>query len=1204
MPALPDDVEWDVVLVLPLPEEEVRRRPTCHPQLTSLTTPLTYVPPSCTRARTLARMYVCACARACVHAPCVCTRASEHALSFAQAKQSKHAAEPLTAPPGHAASVALALCNTMALAAALLLVGFGTWLVEWHLAPLLPDVMVVGAIALGGAAATMSLLGCTGAACSSRQALLVYTLLLLPCLVGAAAVTWLSVAGSDAAVATLSELGDDTRVSRAAIGDGAVPALSSGSSDEMLRTLYTGWEQVYLDCAPSVAACERGSGEAGSASGALSNSSGCPSRPLTAADYAAMALNDTVTPAPTSAVACSSDEAWRAAFGPWASDACVVGADDATVGNCSLVVAALANTSGTGGEADASGALWLFCACAGALADDVGARTEGVTASAVALCGLLALLLLVDAFTLREVTRRAKWRAAEREAEARPEREGRVEAKRELLWQGLQLATTEQAEQPELSDWDLIRQLKRRVQDAGLSCRLLKLMPEADKIVEAADECEFPSGHMVALLAIGEGRVGGQRLLAEAEAIGLRLPTKDVLPGKRVLRTEFRRELRHRFTLPLTSANRLKLTLSVLAAPVKRGAGPSRGGVGAGLDLEALQASGRVRDVFLMHDDDEAEALVKLWTRSCVAGIREVSRAQLRALQEYLGAELGFYFSWASFYTRYLWAPALLGLVVYIAQEQLEGRISDDQAARNASAVALGSAAESDGVRSSFYNATVSDEPSPERMAKESLTALYALFMSVWAAFFVERWKRRAKLLCLDWDVIGQGASSTTRLPLHPKFKEDAVRPGFYTAEGDWVDLDKSKIREEEANLFGGADDDGGLQTVRSGWHDPRKHLRRHLCSLAIIVTMALACVGAIVGVLIVRLSLTEWHGTYGSPLASLVNAIVISVFNTYWRKVALLLTTWENYRLEKDFRDQLVLRMFGFQFINCYFSLFYVAFAKRYGVRYSDTIYDHCEPDACMAELQGLIFFILLFNLVVGSAMEMWLPLQKQLLVRLGGAVRGFCRRKRVGAEESLSFELDLAAIRSKKQQKKRLTQLEQQRWDENQGDMNLVEQFERTPLKSVQYGLGATFYEYNELAVQFGYITMFSVVLPIGALFALVNNFCEVRLDAAKVLEGTRRVKPSLMDGIGAWAGVINGLAYLGVVTNLLILAFTSSFLDAFQFNDTAQRVGFFIAVEHLVLLLKLVIDWASPDVPANVRKSVARDDWLAKSSFKPSN
>ena len=129
-------------------------------------------------------------------------------------------------------------------------------------------------------------------------------------------------------------------------------------------------------------------------------------------------------------------------------------------------------------------------------------------------------------------------------------------------------------------------------------------------------------------------------------------------------------------------------------------------------------------------------------------------------MQDYLGAELGFYFSWASFYTRYLWAPAVLGLVTYIAQTQLELRTSDALLASNATSdveLGLGSSSsegdgdgdgDGDGIIGLFFssNATASDAPSPERVAKESLTALYALFMSVWAALFVERWKRRAKL--------------------------------------------------------------------------------------------------------------------------------------------------------------------------------------------------------------------------------------------------------------------------------------------------------------------------------------------------------------------------------------------------------------------------------------------------------------------------
>ena len=199
-----------------------------------------------------------------------------------------------------------------------------------------------------------------------------------------------------------------------------------------------------------------------------------------------------------------------------------------------------------------------------------------------------------------------------------------------------------------------------------------------------------------------------------------------MLPGARILRTEFRREIKDRFTFPLTSANRLKLILSVLEAPVKRPVAPGQraGGVGGGLDLEALQSSGRVHDVFLMHDDDESEALVKLWTRSCVAGIRRVSRRQLRDLQDYLGAELGFYFSWASFYTRYLWAPAALGLVTYIAQTQLELRIDDEaRLASNASSTEeLGSGVSGSDrlIGGLLGNASAAGEPSAERVARES----------------------------------------------------------------------------------------------------------------------------------------------------------------------------------------------------------------------------------------------------------------------------------------------------------------------------------------------------------------------------------------------------------------------------------------------------------------------------------------------------
>ena len=249
---------------------------------------------------------------------------------------------------------------------------------------------------------TCSLLGCLGAACASREALFLYTFLLLPCLVAAALVTGFSVAGADAAVATLAELGHGEQVARAAIGNGATPyaapALSSGAREEALRALFSGWQGLYDDCAPAVdVACEGGSGEGGSGeggSGAPTNSAGCGSRAITAADYAVI---------DSGAFGCSSNATRDAEFGTWASDKCLQLPDELAVANCSMVVAALTNTSDTGSE---GGALWLFCACATAIADEVPERTAGVEAAMLAMCVLLALLLLVDALTIREVTAR------------------------------------------------------------------------------------------------------------------------------------------------------------------------------------------------------------------------------------------------------------------------------------------------------------------------------------------------------------------------------------------------------------------------------------------------------------------------------------------------------------------------------------------------------------------------------------------------------------------------------------------------------------------------------------------------------------------------------------------------------------------------------------------------------------------------------
>ena len=48
--------------------------------------------------------------------------------------------------------------------------------------------------------------------------------------------------------------------------------------------------------------------------------------------------------------------------------------------------------------------------------------------------------------------------------------------------------------------------------------------------------------------------------------------------------------------------------------------------------------------------------------------------------------------------------------------------------------------------------------------------------------------------------------------------------------------------------------------------------------------------------------------------------------------------------------------------------------------------------------------------------------------------------------------------------------------------------------------------FQEYLEMVLQFGFITIFVAAFPLAPLFALLNNWVEIRLDAQKFVRDTR--------------------------------------------------------------------------------------------------
>ena len=69
----------------------------------------------------------------------------------------------------------------------------------------------------------------------------------------------------------------------------------------------------------------------------------------------------------------------------------------------------------------------------------------------------------------------------------------------------------------------------------------------------------------------------------------------------------------------------------------------------------------------------------------------------------------------------------------------------------------------------------------------------------------------------------------------------------------------------------------------------------------------------------------------------------------------------------------------------------------------------------------------------------------------------------------------------------------------------------------------------------LQFGFVTVFVAAFPIAPLFALLNNWVEIRLDANKFVTENRRAVAERAQDIGVWFTILDALAQLAVISNV---------------------------------------------------------------------
>ena len=110
-----------------------------------------------------------------------------------------------------------------------------------------------------------------------------------------------------------------------------------------------------------------------------------------------------------------------------------------------------------------------------------------------------------------------------------------------------------------------------------------------------------------------------------------------------------------------------------------------------------------------------------------------------------------------------------------------------------------------------------------------------------------------------------------------------------------------------------------------------------------------------------------------GGILAAGANAVAIMICNTLYTKFALFLNDYENHRTDTIYEDNLIAKIFIFQLINSYASLFYVAFIKF------NVLGINCVGGNCTGEVGSTLNTLFLTRLVTANLTEILLPILTQ---------------------------------------------------------------------------------------------------------------------------------------------------------------------------------------------------------------------------------
>uniref|UniRef100_A0A8C6IE84 Anoctamin n=1 Tax=Mus spicilegus TaxID=10103 RepID=A0A8C6IE84_MUSSI len=481
-------------------------------------------------------------------------------------------------------------------------------------------------------------------------------------------------------------------------------------------------------------------------------------------------------------------------------------------------------------------------------------------------------------------------------------------------------------------------------------------------------------------------------------------------------------------------------------------------------------------------------------------------------VRKYFGEKVGLYFAWLGAYTQMLIPASIVGVIVFLygcatVDENIPSMEMCDQR-YNITMCPL-----CDKTCSYWKMSSACATARASHLFDNPATVFFSVFMALWAATFMEHWKRKQMRLNYRWDLTG--------------FEEEEDHP---RAEYEARVLEKS-LRKESRNKE--------TDKVKLTWRDRFPAYFTNLVSIIFMIAVTFAIV---LGVIIYRISTAAALAMNSSPsvrsnirvtvtaTAVIINLVVIILLDEVYGCIARWLTKIEVPKTEKSFEERLTFKAFLLKFVNSYTPIFYVAFFKgRFVGRPGDYVYifrsfrmEECAPGGCLMELCIQLSIIMLGKqLIQNNLFEIGIPKMKKFI--------RYLKLRRQSPSDREEY------VKRK------------QRYEV---DFNLEPFAGLTP-------------EYMEMIIQFGFVTLFVASFPLAPLFALLNNIIEIRLDAKKFVTELRRPVAIRAKDIGIWYNILRGVGKLAVIINAFVISFTSDFIPRlvylYMYSQNGTMHGF---------------------------------------------